>query len=169
MSLRKVRLYGDDTQERKNDVEGRLVVRGKRNQESSIQKYKQTEAEHEQQKARMPTTKDLYFDRERVKKQRMMIYEGVLKDIIKEIVRANGEEQTSIITSVPQSILYNPNYDFRECMSYVVNRLRNDGHYYVYFMQPNLLIVSWEVRIEAKRARTEQNIDISSILNRLKK
>lgn len=64
---------------------------------------------------------------------------------------------------MPEILIGFPNYDFNECLLYVINSLENDG-FLVKYIHPNLILISWNhwipeyVRNEIK-SRTGKIVD----------
>ena len=64
---------------------------------------------------------------------------------------------------MPEILIGFPNYNFNECLIYIINSLENDG-FLVKYIHPNLLLISWKhwipdyVRQEIKN-KTGKNVD----------
>ena len=63
---------------------------------------------------------------------------------------------------MPEMLIGIPNYDFRECTAYTIEKLRNNG-FIVRYTHPNLLFISWNhwipgyVRNEIKKKNRYYN------------
>ena len=109
----------------------------------------------EEEAAKKINIDDLYEKKRNQDLQMVSTFNKILNRIHKRIQftgRAKRHEKYIWFT-VPQFIFGQPNYDTGECVGYLVTKLEDNG-FYVRYMHPNTLFVSWENWIPTY-ARTE--------------
>lgn len=107
---------------------------------------------------------DELYDRKRdVEMQRMKIYGTILNRVhtkIKMTARQKHDEQY-LFYVVPEFVLGVPRYDVGTCISYIVNKLEENG-FHTKYTHPNLLFISWQHYIPSyKRAQIKKETGIS--------
>jgi hypothetical protein len=88
---------------------------------------------------------DLYLTKQKMDINRLEIYNKLLLRIHKKIQTASKlREQSNFCSFVmPQVLIGYPNYNHKECLQYILNVLDEDGFKHKY-IEPNLLLISWE-------------------------
>lgn len=108
---------------------------------------------------------ELYETKRKSDLNRMMIYSKLLDKIHKKIKTASRQRNNSQFCSfvMPEVLLGYPNYNFAECLAYLLNRLEQDG-FNTRYIHPNLIFIAWShwvpeyVREELKK-KTKLNVD----------
>jgi hypothetical protein len=108
---------------------------------------------------------ELYETKRKSDLNRMMIYSKLLDKIHKKIKTASRQRNNSQFCSfvMPEVLLGYPNYNFAECLTYLLNRLEQDG-FNTRYIHPNLIFIAWShwvpeyVREELKK-KTKLNVD----------
>jgi hypothetical protein len=78
--------------------------------------------------------------------KRNTIYEEVFLKIIAKIKYTNSRSsECQCLYAVPAFMYGTPLYDLKNCLLYVVNRLR-EHFFYVKYAPPNILYISWQQR-----------------------
>jgi hypothetical protein len=88
---------------------------------------------------------DLYEKNQRRDLKQLSIFNKLLNRIHKRIT-TTGRTKTNekhIWFTVPEYIFGEPMYDKSECIAYLVTKLEDNG-FYVKYMHPNTLYISWE-------------------------
>jgi len=106
---------------------------------------------------------DLYESKKKNNLTRLDIYNKLLIKIHTKIKTAsrlrNNENFCSYI--MPEVLIGYPNYNFEECLVFIVDKLQNDG-FLTRYIHPNLLLISWNhwvpmyVRDEIKKKTGKQ-------------
>jgi hypothetical protein len=98
---------------------------------------------------------DLYEKKRQRDLKQLSIFNKILNRIHKRIqyTGRNKKNDKFIWFTVPEFIFGEPNYDNGECVGFLVAKLEDNG-FFVKYMHPNTLFVSWENWIPAY-ARTE--------------
>ena len=96
---------------------------------------------------------------------RLSIYSKLLARIHHKIKMTSKQRDNSQFCSfvMPEVLLGYPNYDFSECLTFIIDRLNNDG-FTTRYIHPNLIFICWShcvpgyVREEfKKKTNTEVN------------
>ena len=103
----------------------------------------------EKKTVKVPTINELKTVRDTKKKEREEMYDKVLSGIIVDIKKLNEDDIMELNFKIPQNMV-NPNYDFRECVIYVVKKLRIEGKLFVKFYDPDTIYINWN-KIEKKK------------------
>lgn len=99
------------------------------------------------------------------------IYDKILgecKEFILEVYERMGKYQT--IYCVPYGVPENTEFDFFNCMVYLISALRNDG-FFVKYLKPNMIYISWfnekknKRRIENIKKLYLENLETQKLLN----
>ena len=106
---------------------------------------------------------DLYESKKKNNLTRLDIYNKLLIKIHAKIKMAsrlrNNENFCSYI--MPEVLIGYPNYNFEECLVFIIDKLQNDG-FLTRYIHPNLLLISWNhwvpmyVRDEIKKKTGKQ-------------
>jgi hypothetical protein len=108
---------------------------------------------------------ELYETKRKSDLNRMMIYSKLLDKIHKKIKTASRQRNNPQFCSfvMPEVLLGYPNYNFAECLTYLLDRLEQDG-FNTRYIHPNLIFIAWShwvpeyVREELKK-KTKLNVD----------
>jgi uncharacterized membrane protein len=85
------------------------------------------------------------------------IYKIVLKMCSDKIIYTNkNSNQTCVIFEVPQMIIGHPEYNFTECVKYILSELIKE-HYLVDFVHPKHLYIDWGSSINENKKSTYPN------------
>ena len=108
---------------------------------------------------------ELYEKKKETGINRVNIYNKLLKKIhnkIKVSARQHIDNEFCYYV-MPEVLIGHPNYNFQECLLYIINCLQDDG-FLTKYVHPNLILISWRhwipqyVRDEIKK-RTGKSID----------
>ena len=93
---------------------------------------------------------ELYEKKHQRDLKQLSIFNKILNRIHKRIqlTGRNKKLDKHIWFTVPEYIFGEPNYDQGECLGYLVSKLEENG-FYVKYMHPNTLFISWENWIPA--------------------
>jgi hypothetical protein len=93
---------------------------------------------------------DLYEKKRQRDLKQLSIFNKILARIHKRIqfTGRNKRNEKHIWFTVPEFIFGEPNYDNGECLAFLVVKLEENG-FYVKYMHPNTLFVSWDNWIPA--------------------
>ena len=89
---------------------------------------------------------DSLYERKRAKfLNRLKIYDKILERIHKRIKVTSRQQvnQQHCFFVVPEFILGIPKYDISTCISYIIEKLQENG-FFVKYTHPNLLFISWK-------------------------
>jgi hypothetical protein len=88
---------------------------------------------------------DLYEKHQQRDLKQIGIFNKILNRIHKRITFTgkNKRNEQHIFFNVHEYIFGEPNYDNGECVAYLVTKLEDNG-FYVKYMHPNTLYISWE-------------------------
>jgi len=108
---------------------------------------------------------ELYETKRKSDLNRMIIYSKLLDKIHKKIKTASRQRNNPQFCSfvMPEVLLGYPNYNFAECLTYLLDRLDQDG-FNTRYIHPNLIFIAWShwvpeyVREELKK-KTKLNVD----------
>ena len=107
---------------------------------------------------------DELYDRKReVELQKMKVYTTILNRVhskIKITARQKHDEQYTFYI-VPEFVLGVPKYDVATCVSYIIEKL-NDNGFITKYTHPNLLFISWNHYIPSyRRAQIKKETGVS--------
>lgn len=87
---------------------------------------------------------ELYESKKKSDLTRLSIYSKLLERIHQTIRVASRQRNSLQFCSfvMPEVLLGQPNYDFSECLSFVLDRLSVDG-FNTRYIHPNLIFISW--------------------------
>ena len=108
---------------------------------------------------------ELFETKKKSDLNRLSIYSKLLTRIHHKIKMTSKQRDNSQFCSfiMPEVLLGYPNYDFSECLTFIIDRLNNDG-FVTRYIHPNLIFICWShwvpgyVRDEfKKKTNTEVN------------
>ena len=108
---------------------------------------------------------ELFETKKKSDLNRLSIYSKLLARIHHKIKMTSKQRDNSQFCSfiMPEVLLGYPNYDFSECLTFIIDRLNNDG-FVTRYIHPNLIFICWShwvpgyVREEfKKKTNTEVN------------
>ena len=108
---------------------------------------------------------ELFETKKKSDLNRLSIYSKLLSRIHHKIKMTSKQRDNPQFCSfiMPEVLLGYPNYDFSECLTFIIDRLNNDG-FTTRYIHPNLLFICWShwipeyVREEfKKKTNTEVN------------
>ena len=106
---------------------------------------------------------DLYDRKREVEMNKMKIYKTILNRVhtkIKMTARQRHDDQY-LFYVVPEFILGVPRYDVGTCISYIIEKLEENG-FVTKYTHPNLLFISWKHYIPSyKRAQIKKETGVS--------
>jgi len=107
---------------------------------------------------------DTLYDRKReVELLKMKVYQNILHRVhlkIKLTARQKHDEQYTFFV-IPEFVLGVPRYNVATCISYIIEKLDNNG-FVTKYTHPNLLFISWKHYIPSyKRAQIKKETGIS--------
>ena len=108
---------------------------------------------------------ELYESKQKNDINRVNLYNKLVQRVHSKIRGASRQRNNNQFCHyiMPEILIGYPNYNFNECLLYVINVLENDG-FLVKYIHPNLLLISWNhwipsyVRDEYKK-KTGKTID----------
>lgn len=105
---------------------------------------------NEEEAGRKINIDDLYEKKHQRDLKQISIFNKILNRIHKRIqfTGRNKKNDKHIWFTVPEFIFGEPNYDKGECLAFLVVKLEENG-FFVKYMHPNTLFVSWENWIPA--------------------
>jgi hypothetical protein len=100
---------------------------------------------NEEEAARKINIDDLYEKKHQRDLRTLSTFNKILGRVHKriEFTGRNKRNAKNIWFTVPEYIFGEPNYDNGECVAYLVTKLEDNG-FYVRYMHPNTLYISWE-------------------------
>lgn len=111
---------------------------------------------------------ELYDRKQQLAQNKINTYNMILSRVhtrIKTTARQKCDEQFCFFL-MPEFIIGLPRYDIDTCVSYITEKLKDNG-FYVKYTHPNLLFISWEHYIPAHerhkmktKTKTKAGIDI---------
>jgi len=112
---------------------------------------------------------ELYETKRKSDLNRLQIYSKLLDKIHKKIKIASKQRNNNQFCSfvMPEVLLGYPNYNFTECLTYILDRLDKDG-FSTRYIHPNLIFIAWShwvpdyVREELKK---KTNLEVDSFGN----
>jgi hypothetical protein len=116
---------------------------------------------------------ELYETKRKSDLNRLTIYSKLLNKIHNKIKIASKQRNNNQFCSfvMPEVLLGYPNYNFSECLTFILDRLENDG-FNTRYIHPNLIFIAWShwvpeyVREELKK---KTKITVDSLGNTLDK
>ena len=87
---------------------------------------------------------ELYETKQKIDINRVSLYNKLLSKVHNKIKIASKQRINNQFCYfvMPEILIGFPNYDFNECLIYIVNLLENDG-FLTKYIHPNLLLISW--------------------------
>lgn len=87
---------------------------------------------------------DLYETKQKVDINRVNLYNKLITKIHSKIRTASRQRNSKAFCHyvMPEVLIGYPNYNFEECLFYVIHILKEDG-FLVRYIHPNLLLISW--------------------------
>lgn len=87
---------------------------------------------------------ELYETKQKLDINRVNMYNKLISRIHHKIKIASKQRLNNQFCYfvMPEILIGYPNYDFNECLLYVINSLENDG-FLVKYIHPNLILISW--------------------------
>jgi hypothetical protein len=115
---------------------------------------------------------ELFESKKKSDLNRLSIYSKLLARIHHKIKLTSKQRDNSQFCSfiMPEVLLGYPNYDFTECLTFIIDRLNNDG-FTTRYIHPNLIFICWNhwvpsyVREEFKK---KTNTEVNSFGEELK-
>lgn len=104
----------------------------------------------------MISKKELETQIKRKEKMNQTFFNKIYDEIITKIKLNNLKKNTDILVSVPDKRLGFPDFDFKELLYYIINKLRNAG-FHVRYIEPNTLYISWVSEEELIKKQNIQN------------
>jgi hypothetical protein len=119
---------------------------------------------------------ELYETKKKSDMNRLSTYIKLLKRIHTEIKMTSRMRENNQICYfvMPEVLLGHPNYDMAECLTFIIDRLQNDG-FATRYVHPNFLIICWNhwipsyVRDEYKKKTGKEVDQYGSVVEPLEK
>ncbi len=116
---------------------------------------------------------ELYETKRKVDQNRLAIYSKLLNKIHTKIKMVSKQRNNPQFCSfvMPEVLLGYPNYNFTECLTYILDRLDQDG-FNTRYIHPNLIFIAWShwvpdyVREELQR---KTKLEVDSFGNQIEK
>tara|TARA_B100001093_G_scaffold493158_1_gene535030 strand:- start:472 stop:984 length:513 start_codon:yes stop_codon:yes gene_type:complete len=108
---------------------------------------------------------ELYEKKKEVDTNRVMLYNKLLTKVHQKIKISSRQRYDNEFCYfvMPEILIGYPNYNFQECLLYILNQLQEDG-FLTKYVHPNLILISWRhwipqhVREEIKK-KTGKTVD----------
>lgn len=112
---------------------------------------------------------ELYHRKIEIEKHRISIYNKILNRIHNRIKLTSRQyvKQQYIFYIVPEFIIGLPTYDITECISYIIQKLIDNG-FFIKYTHPNMLFISWTHYIpqyEREKIKKKYNIKVDKYGN----
>lgn len=87
---------------------------------------------------------ELYETKKKIDLNRVDMYNKLLSKIHSKIKMASRQREQSNFCSylMPEILIGYPNYNFSECLNYIIDKLESDS-FLCKYIHPNLLLISW--------------------------
>lgn len=87
---------------------------------------------------------DLYESKQKVDINRVNLYNKLITKIHSKIKTASRQRNSKAFCHyvMPEVLIGYPNYNFEECLFYIIHVLKEDG-FLVRYVHPNLILISW--------------------------
>lgn len=87
---------------------------------------------------------DLYESKQKIDINRVNLYNKLITKIHSKIRTASRQRNSKAFCHyvMPEVLIGYPNYNFEECLFYVIHVLKEDG-FLVRYIHPNLILISW--------------------------
>lgn len=99
---------------------------------------------------------DIEYEEKLREERAYKIYEKLLDECcghIRTVYRHYRKKQ--VLFNVPFNYLNDDDYDFRECLCYIIDSLRNSG-FYVRYLKPITIYISWVNKEQENKKRKNQ-------------
>ena len=115
---------------------------------------------------------NLYDRKQQIEQQRIKVYNNILKRIHSKIklTARQRHDQQYLFYVVPDFVMGVPRYDVATCISYVIEKLSDNG-FVTKYTHPNLLFISWQHYIpsyERERIKKETGMNVDGFGNVVK-
>jgi hypothetical protein len=115
---------------------------------------------------------ELYETKKKIDLNRLEIYNKLLSKIHSKIkIVSRQREQTNFCSYLmPEILIGYPNYNFSECLNYVIDKLESDN-FLCKYIHPNLLMISWNHWVPSyvrEQIKKKTGISVDSYGNELK-
>lgn len=115
---------------------------------------------------------NLYDRKHQIEQQRIKVYNNILKRIHSKIklTARQRHDQQYLFYVVPDFVMGVPRYDVATCISYVIEKLSDNG-FVTKYTHPNLLFISWQHYIpsyERERIKKETGMNVDGFGNVVK-
>ena len=87
---------------------------------------------------------ELYEKKKEVDTNRVMLYNKLLTKVHQKIKISSRQRYDNEFCYfvMPEILIGYPNYNFQECLLYILNQLQEDG-FLTKYVHPNLILISW--------------------------
>lgn len=85
---------------------------------------------------------DLINQQKEREKIKFITYDKIYSNIEKKIVKASSTNFYYIWYEVPQYLIGYPQYNFNDCLEYLIHKLKKNG-FTIESYEPNILLISW--------------------------
>jgi len=115
---------------------------------------------------------ELYETKKKIDLNRLEIYNKLLSKIHSKIkIVSRQREQINFCSYLmPEILIGYPNYNFSECLNYVIDKLESDN-FLCKYIHPNLLMISWNHWVPSyvrEQIKKKTGISVDSYGNELK-
>lgn len=95
------------------------------------------------QNIKIPSITSLHHEKSIKETSKIDIFNIVLNKCIEKIIFTNkNTDKTFIIFEIPKLLIGYPNYDMKNCILFIINRLSERG-YLIEFIEPFYLYIDW--------------------------
>jgi len=115
---------------------------------------------------------DLYETKKKIDLNRVEIYNKLLSKIHSKIKIASRQRIQNNFCSylMPEILIGYPNYNFSECLNYIIDKLELDN-FLCKYIHPNLLLISWNHWVPSyvrEQIKKKTGVSIDSYGNEIK-
>jgi hypothetical protein len=115
---------------------------------------------------------ELYETKKKIDLNRLEMYNKLLSKIHSKIKTASRQREQPNFCSylMPEILIGYPNYNFSECLNYVIDKLESDN-FLCKYIHPNLLMISWNHWVPSyvrEQIKKKTGIMVDSYGNELK-
>ena len=89
--------------------------------------------------------RDIIRFQEERQREKMHIFDNVLKKVYKRIKNAVHKNDNFCIYIIPEFMLGTPIYNLQHCIKYIMINLQQNG-FIVYYYKPNIISITWPVK-----------------------
>jgi|UniRef100_A0A6C0AL74 hypothetical protein len=117
---------------------------------------------------KIPSISSLHHEKSIKETSKIDIYNIVLNKCIEKIIFTNkNTDKTFIIFEIPKILIGYPNYDMKNCILFIINRLSERG-YLIEFIEPFYLYIDWGSKPQQQKLKDKNSFSVQkkNLLNK---